>query len=88
MQLVNIGFGNLINPEKLVSVVSNDSAPAKRIIQESRASGLLIDATQGRKTKSLLVMDSRHVVLSYLNPESIGERVAKGGLIFAEDRNE
>ena len=88
MQLVNIGFGNLINAEKIVSIISNDSAPAKRIIQESRNLGLLVDATQGRKTKSVLIMDSNHVVLSYLNPVSIGERMSKDELVFTEDKDE
>ena len=88
MQLVNIGFGNLINADKIVSIISNDSAPAKRIIQESRHLGLLVDATQGRKTKSLLIMDSNHVILSYLNPISLGERMTDDELAYPEDSDE
>ena len=76
MKLVNIGFGNLINASKLVSVVSNDSAPAKRVIQEGRAAGRVIDATQGRKTKSVLFMDSGHIVLSYLERDAVFERIS------------
>ena len=84
MKLVNIGFGNMINASKLVSVISNDSAPTKRIIQESRSGGNLIDATQGRKTRSVLIMDSGHIILSYLNPEKIAERLLKEDSVFIE----
>ena len=66
MQLVNIGFGNLVSVGRLIAVVSPDSAPIKRLIQESRDRGMLIDATYGRKTAAVLVMDSDHVVLSAL----------------------
>lgn len=72
MKLVNIGFGNLISAERLVAVVSPDSAPVKRLVQESRERGMLIDATYGRKTASVFVMDSDHVVLSALPPERFG----------------
>ena len=64
MELVNIGFGNLIAAGRLIAVVSPDSAPIKRLIQETRDGGMLIDATYGRKTASVLIMDSDHVVLS------------------------
>ena len=66
MKLINIGFGSLISADRLVAVVSPDSAPVKRLIQESRERGMLIDATYGRKTASIFVMDSDHVVLSAL----------------------
>lgn len=72
MKLINIGFGNLISAERLVAVVSPDSAPVKRLVQESRERGMLIDATYGRKTASVFVMDSDHVVLSALPPEKFG----------------
>ena len=64
MKLVNIGFGNMINASRLVAVVSPDSAPVKRLIQESRDRGMLINATQGRRTRAVIIMDSDHVILS------------------------
>ena len=64
MKLINIGFGNLVSAERLIAVVSPDSAPIKRMVQENRERGMLIDATYGRKTASVLIMDSGHVVLS------------------------
>ena len=76
MQLVNIGFGNLVSVGRLIAVVSPDSAPIKRLIQESRDRGMLIDATYGRKTAAVLVMDSDHVVLSAVAPETVGGRAA------------
>ena len=69
MKLINIGFGNLISADRLVAVVGPDSAPIKRMVQESRERGMLIDATYGRKTASIFIMDSDHVVLSALPPE-------------------
>lgn len=75
MKLVNIGFGNLINPLRVVSVVSPESAPIKRIIQESREKGILVDATFGRKTKAVLVMDSGHIILTALTPDTVGARM-------------
>ena len=72
MTLVNIGFGNLVSKDRLVAIVSPDSAPVKRMVQETRERGLLIDATYGRKTASVFVMDSGHVILSALPPEKFG----------------
>ena len=74
MQLINIGFGNMISSSRLITIVSPESAPIKRIIQEARERGMLIDATYGRKTKSVLVMDSDHVILSASSPASISGR--------------
>jgi len=68
-KLINIGFGNLVSADRLVAVVGPDSAPIKRMVQESRERGMLIDATYGRKTASIFIMDSDHVVLSALPPE-------------------
>lgn len=76
MDLINIGFGNLISAQRLIAIVSPDSAPVKRLIQESRDSGMLIDATYGRKTAAVLIMDSDHVVLSAVAPETVGGRAA------------
>lgn len=75
MELINIGFGNLVSAQRLISIVGPDSAPVKRLIQESRDRGLLIDATYGRKTASVLIMDSDHVILSALSTEKLAPRL-------------
>ncbi len=75
MKLLNIGFGNMVSAERLIAVVSPDSAPIKRLIQESRERGMLIDATYGRKTASVFIMDSDHVVLSALSTEKMAPRL-------------
>ena len=87
MQLVNIGFGNLVSVGRLIAVVSPDSAPIKRLIQESRDRGMLIDATYGRKTAAVLVMDSDHIVLSAIQPEKVAGRLS-GGEPSADDEEE
>ncbi len=74
MKLINIGFGNLLSAERVVAIVSPDSAPIKRMVQETRERGMLIDATYGRKTASIFIMDSDHVVLSALPPEKFAGR--------------
>ena len=76
MKLVNIGFGNMISAARLVAVVSPDSAPVKRLVKEARERGMLIDASYGRSTRAVLVMDSDHVVLSALTPETVAGRAA------------
>lgn len=76
MQLINIGFGNAVSARRVVAVVSPESAPIKRLGQEARERGMLIDASFGRKTKSVLIMDSGHVVWSSLTPDVIEQRVA------------
>ncbi len=73
MEWINIGFGSMVSRERVVAVVSPDSAPIRRMTQESRERGMLIDATYGRKTASILIMDSDHVILSALPPESFGQ---------------
>ena len=78
MELVNIGFGNLISVERVIAVISPESAPIKRIVQEARDTGKLIDATQGRKTKSVIFTDSEHIILSYLPQERLQDRFNKG----------
>ena len=72
MKLINIGFGSMVSRERVVAIVGPDSAPIKRMIQESRERGMLIDATYGRKTASIFVMDSDHIILSALPPEKFG----------------
>lgn len=75
MRLINIGFSNLISADRVVAVVSPESAPIKRIVQEAKEKGSLIDATQGRKTKAVIFTDSEHIILTYLTPEKVEERV-------------
>ena len=76
MKLINVGFGNLVSAERILSIVSPDSAPIKRMIQDVRDWGLLIDASFGRSTRSVIVMDSGNVVLSALPPETLAARFA------------
>ncbi len=71
MQMLNIGFGNSVNADKIVAVVSPDAAPVKRIVQNAKDSGFAIDATCGRKTRSVIICDSGHVVLCALLPETL-----------------
>lgn len=75
MKLVNIGYGNMINSARIVAVVSPDAAPIKRLVQDTRTSGKLVDATGGKKTRSVIVSDSGHIVLSALTAESIQGRI-------------
>lgn len=75
MQLINIGYGNMVSANRVVAVVSPDSAPVKRMIQEAREAGQLIDATLGRRTKAVLIMDSGHVVLAAIQPAGIAGRL-------------
>ena len=75
MKLINIGFGNMISASRLVAVVSPDSAPIKRIVQEARERGNLIDASYGRRTRAVLITDSDHIVLSALQPETVAGRL-------------
>lgn len=75
MKLINIGFGNMINASRLITIVSPESAPIKRIIQEAKEKGLLIDATYGRRTRAVIIMDSDHVILSAVQPETVSRRL-------------
>ena len=74
MKLINIGFGSLVAAERILSVLEPESAPIKRVVQEARERGMLIDASYGRKTKSVLLMDTDHVILSALTPEMLADR--------------
>ena len=76
MKLINIGFGNMVSANKLVAIVSPDSAPIKRIIGDAKDKGYLIDATYGRRTRAVVIMDSDHVVLFALQPETVANRLA------------
>lgn len=75
MKLINIGFGNMISADRLIAIVSPDSAPIKRIVQEARERNMLIDASYGRRTRAVIVMDSDHVVLSALAAERLAPRL-------------
>ena len=77
MQLINIGFGNFVSAQRIVSIVSPDSAPIKRLVQESKENKSAIDATYGRRTRAVIIMDSGHVILSAVQPETVAGRIDK-----------
>lgn len=77
MRLINIGFGNMISAGRVLAIISPESAPIKRIISDVRERGQLVDATYGRRTRSVIIMDSGHVILSALQPETISARAGK-----------
>lgn len=87
VQLINIGFGNMVNGDKIISMVSTDAAPVKRMIQTARDEGMAVDATCGRRTRTALVMESGHLVLSALTTETIAIR-CKGSLKNNEEKEE
>lgn len=76
IKLINIGFGNLVSAHRLVAIVAPESAPIKRIIQEARDRGMLIDATYGRRTRAVVITDSDHVILSAVQPETVAHRLS------------
>ena len=76
MKLINIGFGSLLSAGRILAIVDPDSAPIKRLVQEARERGMLIDASYGHKTKSVILMDTDHVILSALTPEALSQRWA------------
>lgn len=86
MKLINIGFGNMVNAERVIAIVSPDSAPIKRIMREAEDRGTLINATYGRRTRAVIVTDSDHVVLSALQTETVAARL--GGETNEEGKNE
>lgn len=86
MKLLDVGFGNTVNADRVIALVSADAAPTKRIISAAKENNLAIDTTCGRKTKSVLIMDSGHVVLSAKNAENLAAR--SGGSIKAEDNDD
>lgn len=75
MKLINIGFGNLVSANRLVAIVSPESAPIKRIIQDAKERGTLIDATHGRRTRAVIITDSDHIILTYLQSETVANRI-------------
>ena len=72
--LIHIGFGNIVNTDKIIAIVSPDSAPIKRLIQHAKENGTVVDATQGRKTRAVLMMDNNQIILSAFSPETIASR--------------
>lgn len=75
VKFINIGFGNIVSANRIISIVSPESAPIKRLIQETREKGLLIDATYGRRTRAVIITDSDHIVLTAVQPETIANRL-------------
>lgn len=81
MKLINIGFGNIVSANRLVAIVSPESAPIKRIIQDARDRGMLIDATYGRRTRAVIIMDSDHIILSAVQPVTVAHRLDDSELL-------
>ena len=77
MQLINIGFGNIVSAERIIAIVSPESAPIKRMVQEAKDNKTAVDATYGRRTRAVLIMDSGHIILSAVQPETVGSRIDK-----------
>ena len=75
MKLINVGFGNIVSSDRIIAIVSPESAPIKRMVQEARENGNLIDATYGRKTRAVIICDSDHVVLSPVQPDTVAHRM-------------
>ncbi|MBE3579165.1 MAG: DUF370 domain-containing protein [Caldanaerobacter subterraneus] len=91
IKLINIGFGNIISANRLVAIVSPESAPIKRIIQEAKNRGMLIDATYGRRTRAVIITDSDHIILSAVQPETVANRLTSKEIIedeFEEEEEE
>lgn len=78
MKLINIGFGNMVSAKRLIAIVSPESAPIKRMMREADDKGMLVNATYGRRTRAVIVMDSGHIVLSALQPETVANRLTSG----------
>lgn len=90
MKLVNIGFGNMVSANRMIAIVSPESAPIKRIIQEAKEKGTLIDATHGRRTRAVIITDSDHIILTYLQSETVANRITEedNNIEDEEDINE
>ncbi len=85
MRMINIGYGNMVSADRIVTVISPDSAPIKRLIQEARDDGRAIDATYGRKTRAVIVMDSGHIVLSSLITDTLASRINENGGAYEDE---
>ena len=88
IRFINVGFGNIVSANRLISIVSPESAPIKRIVQDARDRGQLIDATYGRRTRAVLIMDSDHVILSAVPPETVANRLDNKDSQTMEDDEE
>lgn len=88
MRLVNIGFGNLVAANRMVSIVSPESAPIKRIIQDAKERGTLIDATHGRRTRAVIITDSDHIILTYLQAETVAHRISDENAVDDEEEED
>jgi len=88
MQLINIGFGNIVSANRIIAIVSPESAPIKRIVQEAKDDGMAVDATYGRRTRAVIIMDSGHVVLSAVQPETVAGRLDKEDISTAVSSEE
>ncbi len=85
MRLVNIGFGNLVSANRMIAIVSPESAPIKRIIQDAKERGTLIDATHGRRTRAVIITDSDHIILTYLQSETVANRLNDEDVVDDEE---
>ncbi|MBR0466299.1 MAG: DUF370 domain-containing protein [Clostridia bacterium] len=85
MKLVNIGFGNLVSSNRMIAIVSPDSAPIKRIISDAKDKGTLIDATHGRRTRAVIITDSDHIILTYLQAETVAARIDNEAVTYDEE---
>ena len=85
MKLINIGFGNMVSASRLIAIVSPESTPIKRMVQEARDRGVLVDATYGRRTRAVLITDSDHIILSALQPETVAGRLGGRDEIAGEE---
>ena len=85
MQLINIGFGNIVSANRIIAIVSPESAPIKRIVQEAKDDGMAVDATYGRRTRAVIIMDSGHVVLSAVQPETVAGRLEREDITSSEE---
>ena len=88
MKLINIGFGNMVSASRLVAIVSPESAPIKRIIAEAKEKGTLIDATHGRRTRAVIITDSDHIILTYLQAETLANRIAEDEIEGEDEEDE
>lgn len=88
MKLINVGFGNMVSAGRLIAIVSPESAPIKRMVQEARDRGVLIDATFGRRTRAVLIMDNDHLVLSAIQPETVANRISGQDTTSHEEEDE
>ncbi|MBQ5813061.1 MAG: DUF370 domain-containing protein [Clostridia bacterium] len=88
MKLINIGFGNMVSANRIIAIVSPESAPIKRVIQKAKEKDMLIDATYGRRSRAVLISDSEHVILSPLQPETVANRLSSSEYEDSEDEDD